>query len=472
MFTVLGEVFGGGALGLSVRVLAAVAIAELFTYWFLRRMRLSMGAAIFGTVAYVYSGAVIVFETRNAIPLLLPVALWCTDRLAERVTARRMAAMSLTVVALWLEGFPAMLVQTLLICGIFWLVRLVGGLGVDLRRRTTRRRWLGAAGAFGGSVVLGIMVSAVSAIPFGLQLGYNDVFAARASEASTLPRVAAWWLLDERALGAPDRGPWFVALNPFEGLAAVGTIVMLLALVGVIRGAIRRDDGSDPGPGRDLMRNFWAVVVAVLTVSVYLGGPVLDLLYRVPGIEGNPFWRIRFVTAFGLAYLGAVGLHELELWWATRRDRADRSAARRWQTTRWPQVVVALAVLVCVAAPFAGSLGTYLDVIRAHGALARSTWASEGIVLSIAVLGGAALLWGAERLTRGRQVWRTIALGGFVATLAFVQVGLQLTRFTPQVDRSFYYPSTRAATRSCRQPSIIATGSSAVAWARSPRTRR
>ncbi len=469
VFTAVGELFGG-AVGLAVRVILAVAVAELFSYLLMRRMGLSIGAAIFGTVTYVFGGSAVMMETRNALPLLLPLALWCTDRLAVKINPRRTVALALAVVALWLEGFPAMLVHVLFVCGTWWFARTLVSAGFDFRRREVWVRWIRAGAAFATSIVLGVMICGVSAIPFGLQLKYNNVFAARADSPAPLPRVAIWWLLDERALGAPDRGPWFMALNPFEGVAAVGTLVMVLAVVGVVVSAMRRRStlpSHDEQPGRDVVRNHWAIVVAALVTATYLGGPVLGVLYAIPGFGGNPFWRIRFVLAFGLSMLAALGLNELEGLWANRSrkragapavatlgwSRSERAAdaqggsdvepTRASWRQRLPHIVVAIGCVGALAAPFALTLGEYRTVLsHVNRPFFWSYWKSEVIVLAIAAVLGMLLLRVTARAPERFTRLRTIGIGAFAAGLAFTQVGLHLTRFTPQVDRSFYYPPT------------------------------
>lgn len=440
VFTIVGQLVGGVtslAIGLAVRIVLATAVAELFAYLFLRRVGLRPGAAVFGTVAYVFSGAAIAFETRNAIPLLLPVALWCTDRLAERVSPTRIVAFAGAVLALWLEGFPAMLVHVVVVCGAWWFVRTAAHHGWRFWRRAELGRWTAAAAGFGGGLVLGGLLSAVSAVPFALQLGYNDVFAARADEASPLGSVSAWWLLDERGLGQPDRGPWFIALNPFEGVAAVGTLVMAAAVLGLVAGACRRRrDAADAGA--DAVRNFWGVTVAILVVAVYLGGPLLDALYALPGFTGNPFSRIRFVLAFGLAVLAALGLQEAEGWW---RHRSGAEDAVSW-SARLPHVAVAGAVLAAVASPFVDSFGAYVDVARSFRDEAVGAWRSELLALGVATVLVAVALVATRKVPERWALARGLALGGIAAAAAFTQVGLQLTRLTPQVDRAFYYPAT------------------------------
>ena len=448
VFTILGEIVGG-AIGLVVRVVSAVAVAELFTFWFLRRMKLSVGASLFGAVAYVFSGATLMFETRNAIPFLLPVMLWCVDRLASRVTPGRIVAVALAVLALWLEGFPAMLIHVLAISGAWWLLRVATIHGLDLRIREVRNRFLGHAAAIVVGLALGGLLSAVSAIPFALQLRYNDVFGARAAGGSPLPTVASWWLLDEQGLGRADRGPWFVGINPFEGVTAVGTAVFSLALIGVVLGAWRRRSTAEgpPSGGSDAVRNFWGLTVGVLLASIYLGGPILDALYSLPGFSGNPFWRIRFVMAFGLVVLAAVGVGEVESWWSRRGAEAEATGAAALGQRRWANVAVAVAVVFCVALPFAVSANEYLDLVRAFRSNAVASWRAELLALAA----GALLLGVLARATAGvsgsGRYWRSIAIGAVAAGVAFTQVGLQLTRFTPQADRAFYFPETEGYAR-------------------------
>jgi len=444
VFTVVGQLVGAvtsPAIGLAVRVLLATVVAELFAYLFLRRLRLGVGASVFGAVAYVFSGAVIAFETRNAVPLLLPVVLWCTDRLCERASPARGVALAGAVLALWLEGFPAMFVHALVAAGAWWFVRTGSQVGFRPWRERSWVSWARGGIAFGGSMALGMALSAVSAVPFALQLRDNDVFAARSGEATSLGSLAAWWLVDERGLGTPDRGPWYTGLNPFEGVAAVGTLVLVAATLGVVVGALRPARADGPG---DWVRNSWAVAVAVLTVPVYLGGPILDAFYALPGFNGNPFSRVRFVIAFGLAVLAALALDGLTERWRRPADAAAADAPGPVSpTARLPHLLVGLGFVVALAAPLVDSLPEYRDLVAGVGEVATSAWRSElvTLVVGIVVLVGAAVA--SARLAPGLRPWRNLGLGALAAALAFLQVGLHLTRLTPQVDRAFYYPETR-----------------------------
>ena len=114
-------------------------------------------------------------------------------------------------------------------------------------------------------------------------------------------------------------------------------------------------------------------------------------------------------------------------------------------------MAVAVVCLVGIALPFVLSLGDYLDVVRQFRDAAEPAWKNEAFLFLGGVVALAVLLFATRRFARATgadgdsspaPVWRSIAVGAVVAGFVFAQVGLQLTRFTPQVGRDFYYPET------------------------------
>lgn len=446
VFTVAGAPFTA-AVGLVVRAVLAVYVAEVFLYWFLRRVGLGCGAAVFGAVAYAFSGTPVAFLTRNCLPFLLPVALLAADALAERRTGWRVVGVAAAVAAAWLEGFPAMFVHVMVAMAGWWAVRAVITEGWDPRRREVRAGWVRATSAFGLAVALGLAVSAASVVPFVTQIDANNVMEARGSKLTPLPAETIWWLFDDDALGDPQRGPWLGTMNPYEGLAAVGVLVMALAL-GFAAATVaarwwprlRAWVELDTAPGSPLRATTVAMsgAAALVVALVYVGTPLLDVVARTPGFADNPFSRARFLADLALAVLAAVALDRV-----TRRTLTGAPGAA---TARpgWPSVAAAGALIVAVAWPTVVSGGEYLVLVREHTRVLARSWGVDvalvvgGVVLCVAVR------WWSRRAGSAAGVDATAGLvfGVVAATVTFLQVGLPTNNLTPQVDRAFYYPDT------------------------------
>lgn len=466
VFTVAGAPFAP-AIGVVIRAVLAVYVAEVFLYWFLRRVALGVGPAVFGAVAYAFCGTPVAFLTRNAIPLLLPVLLVAVDALAERRTPWRALGVAGAFVALWLEGFPAMLVHALGVGLLWWGVRTGLTEGWDLRRHATVRGWVASGAALAGALVLGALLAAASIVPFMVQIRANEVLDARSEIMTPMPMDGIFWLIDDDALGDPQKGPWLTILNPYEGLAAVGTAVMVLALGLVLvvvlaqvwaRARPLADLGAG-GAGRARRTTFVAASVAsaVLVTLIYVGTPVLDLVGKLPGITGNPISRARFVLDLALVVLAALGLDAV-----IRRVTGDgvpagttpsdaepgpdidtdpgvaRHAGLR-RAPGWGVAGAGAAALVAFAVPLVQRGGEYVILLRNHTDVLGPSWGGELALLAAGAAVAAGLLWWGRRHPSEGVL---VAVGSVAAAVAFLQVGLPTRDLTPQVDRAYYYPVT------------------------------
>jgi len=450
VFTVLGVPFDP-AIGVVVRAVTSVLVAELFLYAFLRRLRFRRGAAVFAAVAYAFCGTPVAFYSRNAIPLLLPVLLYVVDRLAERASPGRILAVAAAVAALWLEGFPAMLVHAVLIAGAWWVLRVGMAESWHLRSWSVVQRWLRSGIAFGVAMVLGLGVVAWSLAPFALQIGYNNVFSARGDGTAPLPTLTSWWLLDDAALGPPQLGPWFAPLNPYEGLSAVGTLVVLLSIVFVVltvwatvRRRTERSSVADVVLATDEATSvrrattaFWGVGAGIMSIAIYIGGPLLDGLALLPGIAGNPIGRLRFVLDLAVIILAAAGLdltvRVLERRWATAEERAVAERGRNLVG-----LGAALVFGAGVSWPMLSTLGTYRITLINNREVALENWGLELAQLAVGLVAAGLVIVFARRQARSGG-W--LLIGVILAAVTFSQVGLPLRNFSPQIDRAFYYPT-------------------------------
>ena len=113
---------------LELQLIAHVLLAGIFTYWLLRRLRLSALAAATGATVY-QLGAFFASQTQHlgAIDAAawLPLALWATAALREEIRAVYVAALAIAFGMSILAGFPAVTVVVFAGCFLLALLYVV-----------------------------------------------------------------------------------------------------------------------------------------------------------------------------------------------------------------------------------------------------------------------------------------------------------------------------------------------------------
>jgi hypothetical protein len=101
--------------GVQLHILLHFAIAMVGMFLLLRRLGLSIAAAVFGSIAFVFCGSYASLSSK--LPLLfsiswLPLALWLLMRFVEERTAARLLPLAAVLAMQWMLGEPTVVMQT------------------------------------------------------------------------------------------------------------------------------------------------------------------------------------------------------------------------------------------------------------------------------------------------------------------------------------------------------------------------
>ncbi len=305
----------------------ALLFCQAFTYLLLRRLGAAVGPSTLAAVAYTFAGTNMVFVHRVGAVFVLPALLWATHRLVERPTWRRTAALAVLVAWTWFEGFPAGFVYCVYATAAWaaWLAVSRREWWEIGRRREAivRRQIVRRLAAVAGGLAWGVAASCITLVPFVSEILSRGTLTTRSFDRH-LPGVQAFGLLD-LSVTRPlfNGGDTWSGPNAIESVSHVGWIVAVAAVAGLVAAAFGRlrlsRDGSVAWP-------FFAGMAAVGLVLTYVGGPLLDAAYRVPGIAGNPIGRSRFLINLAAAVLAGLAL---DAWWRRAGADDDRHGCRR-----------------------------------------------------------------------------------------------------------------------------------------------
>jgi hypothetical protein len=298
-------------------VLLNLVVAGVGTLLLARTVGLGLTGALSAAIAFQLGGLTGHLASWSPIHLgtwvWMPVALWATERLVERPSARRAIGLGVVLTVQMLPGYLPLLFFT----GQVVALRVLWALAT--RESTRPLALLGAAAA---GLVLPALLGAAQLLP-----------AVELARASVRTRPLPAWQVGQ--------GP-----NTFGGIGSLpdGYLVVgmgALALVAVAR------------PDRRRHVLFYALVaVGYLVLSLGPGTPLFDLYARLPfGTAFRFSDRLRWVTSFALAVLVGFGAE------AVTRGRGLRIAL--------PALVLANALWVGRAPLFGLRRG---DVYGTHAA--------------------------------------------------------------------------------------------------------
>ncbi len=318
---------------------ARLWVAGLGMFLLARRWGLGRWGRWFAGLVYPFSGFLVVwllYPVTN-VAVWFPWVLWASDRVLDRATPSRVAAMALTVGVCLLGGH----VQTSA------HVLLAAGLNLLWRWRSTSRWGLLAWGA---GVLLGVGIAAIEIVPLADYLTKSPVWTDRAAE-----RRPPWTIVRPRVLdaactalpyafgsqrrGHPNLARGLGVHNVNEsagGFAGLATLVWLAPMA-----------WSSRKP-----RVRWLFgLTGFAMLAAFRWPPADNLLRAIPVLNVTDNRRLTLWVALGLSLLGGVGLDRIG---AVRRGRG-------WG--RWGRVGIGLAGVCAVVAV---GIGRFEPAIRAR----------------------------------------------------------------------------------------------------------
>lgn len=420
-------------------------VLGLFTYLYLRRIRVSHVAGVVGAVAFMFSAYNLLWLNwpHPGAGICLPAGLYFVEvSLAAADRSRRwgaLAAYAGVVAWAFLAGHPETLFFCLSLVIVYTVVRLAtaGGSG---RERVARIAEVGAA------TLLGAGISMVQTLPFLEYLVRSTSYAEGSTRALTHfdPRFTVLHafpnLLGNPATRYYDPGPFRGTLrlpngdpigsNYNEGVGFyIGLLVLLLAGAGVLS-LLRRRGATDTVPR--LVVGFFTVTAAVWFLWVHDIGGINSVVGKAPIVELSVVSRSQPMWLFALACLAAIGLDHL---CAPRRRPAVAAVA--FLAGAGALLLVALVSQRLLRDYFAGqpSNGVASALGRAatrqHLRYIGLTFAAGAGAVALLVVG------------RGRR-WARIAGGAGVVAMVFAQSGFLLRHYNPTIEPQYFYPQTPA----------------------------
>ncbi|HEV2088078.1 MAG TPA: hypothetical protein VGR21_07185, partial [Cryptosporangiaceae bacterium] len=313
--------------------LVEILVAVGGCFLFLRRIGLGRAAALLGGLAFSSSAFMVAWTNwpQTRVAAFIPALFWALELLVRERRVRDAALVALTVAAMLFGGFPAVTGYALMLGGIYLVVRVWAEYPGQWRR--VLAILAGASAALAAAVGL----AAVQLLPFvssmtgALVRGRLQSSADHLQPQSLITAIAPW------AMGSTGRARppfWYLPENFVESLSYVGAAALVLVVVAV----------ATPWAARAMLpRGVWSFLVGATAaglVVLYVGGPPLAVLQKVPGLFSHNFvGRARSVLGFVLAVLVAVGF---ELLLRHRAEFVEALTRRRrlWAAAVWAAVAV------------------------------------------------------------------------------------------------------------------------------------
>jgi hypothetical protein len=266
-------------------------LAALFAFAFARAQGIRNDSALFAAAGFMLSSAMaftIGWAPHTRSWSLLPLVFFAVSRV---VREHRAGLLALALTLLVLAGHPETMLHVVAL-GIAW------GVCEVVRVRRGALRAIALAGAAG---VLTLLVTAIFLLPFVEAVKQTQEWAGRTSEGAEPPGVQ-WDLIAHRA--ATSFLPWWGGsswkFNLFEiwdtGAARVGSIVLVLALVGVFA-TWRRGETK-----------FFSILLLVCLGAAFDAPPFAQLLHYIPLFNIAVNNRLAFGAAFAASLLAAFAL--------------------------------------------------------------------------------------------------------------------------------------------------------------------
>jgi hypothetical protein len=417
-------------------------LAALFTYWFLRRWRVSWTGAVVGGLAYQLAGVIGSYvspghDGKLFVTAMLPLAL---VGLTLGVRDRRYegyALLALAVGLIMLSPHPQMAQYALLAAGLFTLY-LVFAEG-STRSTTARVVALGLAAA---SVVVGVGISAIQYLPFYAYIPYSPRDSSVLHDFAWSAAYAIPWshvpeLVIPRFTGESFTGSYW---GP-NGLKLHSEYLGLLAVALAVAGAMDRER-------RRMI--IWLGAIGLLFLLIALGSatPFFRLWWEIVPFSKSmraPGMAL-FIVAFVTAVLAAFGV-----------DRIATGSARRFGPAALAVGgLVAIFGVSGVLGAIAQSLGRGVEAnvgLPQRGAMAvtaASTIQASALVagLMLAIAGAVTLAW--QRGKIGPRVWAG-ALIALVGTDLWLNVR-PFWQYSNVHDELFAGDAIKTHLRSVRRP--------------------
>lgn len=376
-------------------ILGRLWLAGFFTFLFLRALKVRPASALLGGLFFMLSGAFTWFIHKQEFinsAMMVPILLWAIERLISSRRAIYFLAAMFSSALVLLAGNPEIAVYILLLGGIYTLYRVVTLYGLGLSSAWN----IGVvAVAFG----LGLGLSAPLLLPFKelVQFGFH-VHPPGGTMGVVDPTPASWGI----GLVLPTffDNPTSQRVIPLNGLwDFLGGYIGVLPISLIIMGLFQRSRH------RGLLIFF--LIFGGWIVLKNLGVPPFTQIGHLPILD--QCWSNRWAGpawTFSLAVAGALGFEALE-------QSRGKAAPNRWSRLRnWhilagagtlAGILVGVLFLDQVWDLYAKMIPSRYYPLIPHSRDYMVASIQGGVLVAIAVLTMAVLLWRVAASARGRQ---------------------------------------------------------------------
>lgn len=272
-------------------------LAGLFTYWFLRNLKLTELSAVFGGIAFSYSSFMMTrleWGITGHTVLWLPLILYSLDRFILEGKRNYLFVLTTSLAVSFLAGYFQGFLYLLFVGLAYALYRLW-----EAKDKNNKKSLFLLAISFMGSLLI--------VLPQAVSYGKLLYFSARGTVQHGIDSVVNYYLPPKHFLqlfvpdifGSPATGNYWGTFNYTEFCSYLG----VATLFGVIY-ALINDKRKD--------RYFWAGVLGVSFLFVFKN-PISTLLvkFKIPLFSGLTPSRLIFPIDFSLAVLASFGLDSL-----------------------------------------------------------------------------------------------------------------------------------------------------------------
>ncbi len=393
-------------IGLAWAALATICMAGGGTYLFLRRVGVGEVGSTAGALIYAFNGFQVVWLhwQHPIVGATVPYLFWALESLRQERSRRAWVRLAVVTFLLVAAGFPAVVVHAVYGLVVFGLVTAAADVAAARSGERAGAARSTSAPLVAGAVAAGFgaLMAAVQLVPFLAQMQRVDLGYRAASHLSNLPFKTLATAAFPFAFGSPNAGRYFGPDNPMEALAFVGILSLPLAAFGVAR------PRADLRPGTRS-----ALVLLVLSTSLLLFGPLVEVTAWMPGWSGSFVGRLRGFWAFSVACLAALGVDTL---------------VGGAEVPKWRRASIALGAMFALGA---GAMVLWSTA----SAEPDDVGTHRSLVLGLAVLAA-----GAAVIVMPRPRLRAVG----IPILLAVQILAFTWQFWPRVGDDDFYPSTEA----------------------------
>lgn len=394
--------------------LAEAAFCAGFTYLFARRLRFTPLASLVTGFATAFSGFSIAWNgwPQSTVVAFIPMLLWSIERFLQERRVRDLVPVALAVAFLLLGGFPVVAGHSLVVAGIYSLVR---SLSPTIVPTFSWRKIRTSAALLGGlllAVITGFGIAAFQLIPFATTI-VSDADLEYRSTWSSLQDLPVRWMttLLPRGLNIP--------FSPQDAAAFIGAAVLVAAVLGCL--ALLR--GALPLSVASVFIGTCLFVVAFVSYQY-----VLDwgrLFRDLPLLANNPPGRLRAQLALPIAVFAGLGI----MWLEGHSPRGHWVGWKRLQ----PGFSVTSAVTVTVTTL---ALGYAIGITSRNPDIPHPDfYLPDAAIAVIPLVIISILMWLAVRV----ELLRPLTLSALLATIAFQPLPA-LQYFWPVADTHEVYP--------------------------------